>query len=758
MRLLERALLREALAYGALCLGVFLFVLMTPEVLRLSELLVRENIGLANLGRLLWATVPAKLVWAVPLSVLTALLLAMSRAAADREVVALEAVGVNPRRLLYPLLLFAAGGTALTLLATAWWGPAGARTVRRLQAELAAGQAGYEVKPRVFDERFRKLILYVQDTDQAQQRWRGVFLADLADRANPVLTVAREALVTPEPAQGRLRLHLYDGTTHTLDKKQAERYNVTTFAENIRTVPVPVAAATLETRRNADLGMAELWQAGREGRQGRPARADFHRRLALPAASLVFAALALPLGLLAQRAGRSMGFVAALGVALAYYFLFLFGDRLAREGNLAPALGVWLANSLLFLPALAWLAAPRGLGWPRRTEPQAVAGAPAALRSPETRDVALPRQGWRFPRRLDLYVIRGVCFYFVLLLAGLVLLFSLFTVLEMVDDIAAHRIHWTVVARFVWYLLPQAVYWMAPLGLMLAVLVELALLEKRNELVAMKGAGISLYRVAAPLVALGLALSSQLFWLDDGYLPRANQQQEALRNQIKGRPPQTVLPAERRWIFGEQPRIYHYAFFDPARESLGQLDVIELDPQSFAIRRRLVAQHAHWTPDLGTWVLDSGWQRDFTPGQNIAYQPFDVSTAHDLTEPPTYFLKELRESYLMNWRELGAYINELSQSGFDITRLTIHWHRKIAFPLVATLIVLIAFPFGLTMGRRGAVGGLAAGIALGFSYWALVGLFENLGNIGLLPALLAAWGPNLVFLFLGVYLSLRVQT
>lgn len=775
MRLLERYLLREIAGYTALGLGVFLFILLTPEVLRLSELLARENVALPQMAKLLLSALPAKLTWAIPLGVLAGLLMALSRAAADSEVVALQSAGVSPRQLLRASLAFAAVGALLTLAATSWWGPLAARTIQQLQAELAAGQISYEIKPRVFDERLPHYILYVQDIGEGAARWRGVFLADLSKPENPTLTLAETGVMVPDVEQHVLRLHLTKGSTHSYSADNPERYSVSTFKENVLVIPLPERATGVETRQNAPLSLAQLWRAGRTGERWRSARADFHRRLALPFACLGFGLVALPLGLLAERTGRAVGFVAAVAVALGYYFVFLFGDRMGREGGLPPSLGAWLANLILVLsfaiyffhtsklrPGSAFIAMVTRL--PDRVAGLAsralAAAAPDGQPSNSHSPPGLIRgDGWlRLPRTLDLYVARGVLFHSALLLLALLVVFALFTVLELVDEIAAHHIAWSVVARFLWYLLPQALYWLAPLALLLGVLVELALLSKRNELVAIKGAGISLYRVAVPLLGLGLAAAALLFWLDLAYLPYANQRQEVLRNQIKGRPPQTFFQADRRWIYGEEPRIYHYALFDPSENLLGQLNVLEFATDSFGLQRRLFARRAHWDAHLRAWVLEEGWERIFGPDQAVSYHPFIIESHPELTEPPSYFQKEVKESAQMNWVELADYIAELRQSGFDVTRLTVQWHIKFAYPLMAAVMVLLAFPFGFTLGTRGAIGGLALGIAIGILYWALSQIFGAVGIAALLPAVLAAWGPALIFLFAGVYLFLRIDT
>jgi len=768
MRILDRYILREILRYAGVSLGVFLFILMIPEVLRLSELLAQENVPLPQVALLFVSVIPGKLIWVVPMTVLASLLVGLSRVASDSEVVALQAAGIHPARLLRPAIVFGLAGGLVTLAATAWWSPMGARTLHRLRDELAAGQASTEVRAGVFDERFPNFILYIQNVEPATGRWSGVFLAHLADPANPRLTLAESAVAVPEPELNRLRLHLSNGSTHSYSLEQADRYSVSTFAESVVTVPLPAKAAGVEPRRNAHLGLGALWRASQDGPAWRAARADFHRRLALPVACVLFALASLPLGLLAQRSGKPVGFVAAVLVAIGYYFVFLTGDRLAREGKLLPIIGVWLANAALLLPPLlffpgrraggarGWLPAGEGLGeWLQGLLVSRNGGSASQEPAPATVRRAA---GWRLARTLDLYVVRGVLFYSLALLAGLVVLFSLFTVLEMVDDIAANKVPWAVVARFLWYLQPQAVYWMAPLAFLLGLLVELALLGKRNELVAMRGAGISLYRVALPVVLTGLAVSTALFALDYYHLPYANQGQEMLRNQIKGRPPQTFVPIAQRWIFGQQLRVYHYAFYDPVEPLLGRVSVLELEPGGFSIRRRIFAQQARWSAPIEAWVFEQGWERVFRQGETAGYRAFQATSFPELNEPPAYFQKELRESSLMNFQQLGDYMSDLRQAGFDTTRLAVQWHKKFSFPLVAAVIVLLAFPFGVAGGGRGAVGGLAVGIALGFAYWGLMGFFEAVGNFGLLPPLLAAWGPTLAFALTGVYLSLQVET
>jgi LPS export ABC transporter permease LptG/LPS export ABC transporter permease LptF len=700
------------------------------------------------------------------MAVLVGLLVAWSRLAADSELVALQATAIGFGRLLWPAVLFAAAGFLLALVTSIWWAPQAARQFRTLQGELAAGEVSYAIEPRVFDERFPNLILYVQDVESGAVRWRGVLLADASHPGETRLTLAESGIVVNDASRRRLQLHLLNGSTHEQLPGQPERYSVSTFAESDLSLPWPESRITpVELRRNAERTLGELWAASRAGERWRSFRADFHRRFALPASCLVFALAAIPLGLAGGRDGRAAGVVLAFNLFVAYYVLFVFTDRFAREGVLSPWLGVWAPNLAFALLGAGLLARtrrpPKGSSWryavgeflSRRPRTPV---APSASASETTNARARRRSG--FPRLLDLYVVRGVLFHFLLLLASFLVLFELFSLLDLIDDIARHRVGWRVVAEFFYYLLPQAIYLTLPLAALLAVLVELGVLSKRNELVAIKAAGISLFRIATPVLVLGLLLSLGLFLGDFYYLPYANQRQEALRNQIKGRPPQTVFQPQRKWIFGQGQRIFNYRFLDAQQNLFGELSVLELSPQRFALQRRLYAQRAHWEPSLQSWVFEHGWRRDFDADRTTTFQSFTLATFPEVTESPEYFKKEVLESEQMNFQELSRYIGELRQAGFEVSRLQVHWHRKFAFPLTVFVMVLLGFPFGLTVGKRGALGGIAFGIGLGMTYWVVGALFQALGNIQLLPPLLAAWGPNSLFAFAGAYWLLHIHT
>ena len=777
MRLIDRYICRQVFSYALLGLAIFTFVFFVPQLVRLMELVVRHSGGAGTVALLFLSAFPSVLTLTLPIAVLVGVLIGLGRMSADSELIALNALGIGLRRVLVPVGVLALGTALLTLAMTLWLAPAALRSHRALEERLRATQASLQVQPRVFDERFPHLVLYVQDVEAAGTRWHGAFLAESGAENSPRLTLAEEAIVIADREQGKLEFHLRQGSTHEYFRREPNRYSVTTFAQN----DFPIEVADLSAQRavqptNQERSLGEL--LAQRGPGWREARVEAHRRLAFPAACLVFALLAVPLAARPRRGGRAAGILVTLLLILGYYLVFIFGAGLARQGKLSPVAGIWVANlltGLLGLSLLPRLEQTQSEGWLARWADVLAAWrqdrrAPPATAPVQSRvhkgpaGAPRPVQVFRFgravgfPRLMDLYVLRSFFFYFFIMLAGFILLFETFTFFELFDDIARHKVPFIVVANYFRYFAFYLLYQLTPLAALVGVLITLGVMSKNNEIVAFKAGGVSLYRLALPPLGAGVVLAGAMLLLDDTYLPYANQRQDALRNQIKGRPAQTFYQPRRRWIFGEHSKVYNYELFDPDRKLFGGLNVFELDPATFQMRRRIFASRAHWEEQQKTWILESGWVRDFEGQKVSGYLPFRVTALAELSEPPSYFNREVHQYYQMDWRELRQYIRDLHQAGFDVARLSVQWHKKLAFPLIAPIIALLAIPFAFLVGTRGAVGGLALGVAIGVVYWATSALFEAMGAVGQLPPLLAGWAPDAIFAFLGLYFFLKMPT
>ena len=778
MRILTRYVLREVLGSALIGVAVFSFVLFTRDLGRILELVVRNSAPLPSVAEVFFFTLPVALTYTIPMGVLVGILIGLGRLAADSEITAMRASGIGVWRFVRMLSLFVTVAWSLAMLNSLWVAPASLAALARLQDRLKTSQASFEVQPRVFYEGFPKAVLYVQDVVSAQRTavWKGVFLADLSNPTSPRITLARQGLLVSQ-GPNSLRLHLTGGSTHETNPGSVEDYQISTFEDT--DIPIELPAAESDAPKGqAPIGTMTtraLWQRTQTtgGLDARWAALEFHRRLALPTACLVLALAGIPLGLSAKKGGKSSGFVIAIILVFAYYSFTLIGVSLAKEGKLPVILGAWLADLAFLVGGIALLyrveKRPIDMGalrrfWERLRErlrpPAPWRQGRKTESSAYSRAERRPRVfGLNFPMLLDDYVLKDFFQYLGLIVASFVVLLLVFTLFELIGDILRNHISPLVVGAYLLNVTPFFLYHTLHLCVLLAVLVTFGILQRNNEVVAMKATGISIYRIIVPVLLMTALLAAGLFTFDQIYLPHVNKRQDALRNEIKGKPAQTYLRPDRQWIFGQNSDIYYYQFFDSDRDRFANITVFQFDRVSFEVTRRIYAARALWEPDLNRWIFQKGWERSLRGSAIEHFQEFEVTTFPQLNESPAYFKKErIQSSDEMSYRELERYIKDLQQSGFDVVRLRVQLHEKLAFPLITLVMALLAVPFSLKSGRSSTLTGVASAVGIALFYLVVARSFEALGNLSQLPAPLAAWSPDIIFALVGGYLMLKVPT
>jgi LPS export ABC transporter permease LptF/LPS export ABC transporter permease LptG len=596
MRLLTRYILREVLSHALLGGVLFTFVLFTSRLGKILEVVVRDSASLSDAARLVAYFLPEALIVTIPMAVLVGILLGLSRLAADSEITAMRAAGMGALDFVRVVSFVSFGALALGLVNSLYLAPRAAASLLALQDTLKYSQASFEVEPRVFDEDFKNIVLYVQDVrpGSGAALWRHVFVADLTEPATPRITTAELAIVT-SAGPGSLNLHLTDGAQHEISPTDPNQYNISTFHTtdipmqtgaqedtHLSRSDTPILALSLpdllEHMRNPP-PPAKVSPSGPQpgkwvsatdrARASRIYRIELNKRFSYPFACLVLMLVGVPLGLSSKRGGKSAGFVLTILLVFIYYFLSSVGVALANQGKLPAFLGVWGANLLFAITGVLLLQQlSRGgvalnifssLG-------SAITQAAGRLRSdgsvnqngrPEQDLTSSVPQRLRsmlriqFPLILDDYIMREFAGSFALVLTTFSLVFLIFTFFELIGDIIRNRIAFVTVGDYLLNLIPYILYNVTPLCVLVAVLVTFGGLAKTSEFTAMKACGLSLYRVVAPVLVVTAVIAVSLFAFDESYLPAANRRQEALRSEIKGKPAQTFLRPDRQWISGQ---------------------------------------------------------------------------------------------------------------------------------------------------------------------------------------------------------------
>ena len=774
MGLLNRAILRELFSNAFLGTVLFTFVLFLQRAGKSFELLVRSSATPSTIASLFGLLLPLTMTFALPTGALVGILITLSRMSSDGEIIGMRAAGVPSRRILSPVLVVGLFFTFITAACSLWLTPWSIRKTETLLGKLAAEELTSEVQPRVFEEQFPNRVLYVGDSIPGRTEiWRDVFIADLrapSDRPStgsdqsqgPSITLAREAVASPDVKNNRIQIHLLDASTHQATKDPSV-YISTSF---------PSGDEALEASHPSDVHVRPFSEQDtlpllRASRKSRDAAIELHRRLALPLACVLLAVVGIALGASSRKAGKSAAFVVTVFLAFLYYMGLISLISLAQQGTLAPAPAVWFPNAVFAVAGIILLARLERPGDRNLVDSAKsfVQSAWARVRkgAEETEEKGAPASRLSrlhfLPQILDTYIVSSFLFYFALLLASFVFMTHVYTFFELLGDIVKNHIPMSKMLTYLFFLTPELVYESTPVSVLVAVLVTFGIMAKHNEVIAFKATGVSLYRLAGPVLVTSLLLSAGLFSLDSsGVLPEANRRQDALRDEIKGRAPRTYLRPDRKWIYGQGPRIYYYTYFDTHNSAMDGVNVYEFDMHPFRLKRHISAQRARWEPVTNTWIFVNGWSREMKSRVESSGQVFQATTFPELTEPPAYFLKEVIQDKQMNFAQLGAYIRELRQSGFDTVHLRVQLAKKFSVPLFAFIMALIAAPFAFLTGSRGAMAGVGVSLGVAVAYWSLGQLFEQLGNVNQLPPELAAWAPDALFAVAALYLLTRLRT
>ena len=761
-RIIDRYVLREVVPPFFVGLLLVVFVLLMNQVLLLTELFIDKGVAAPEALRILGFLVPSILVFALPMAVLMGVLGGVARLSSDSEVVALQSLGVGPRRLGRPVLVFGFCGFLLTLPLALIVAPRANSAWVRAMAGSVVGRVQLKVRPLEFNETLPNTVFLVREAGR-DDRWRDVFAYMAGDPANPRLVLARSGTIRLFPEQRRAVLQLEDGAVYAGPAADPAKDTLTTFdrmEEEIDVEDLFPRISSAKRVREKDIGelvrdLAAMETAApglRDARQVRAHRIEIHKKFALPAAGLVLALLGLPLGLMTGRAGRTGGFSLGLVVILVYYGLLTAGENFAMDGRLSAFLGMWGPDILLAAAAVILsLSAGRPRPVPRaaRRSPAPAPDAARATAAPRSRPL-------RFPGLLDLYVSRKFLGLLALVLAALSAAAFLLVFFENLGETLARGKPAALLARYVWFKLPEFLAFLLPAAVLTAALLALGFLARTNEATAMKACGLSAYRTVLPVLVLAAAASLLAFAVQERVVPAAHARSEAAWGAINGLPPRSYSYLNRHWILGRSgDRIYRYDYLDPGSGTLSRLSVFDIDPGRWELARRFFAEKAAF--EDGALVYRDGWTRDFTAAAGPSFVR-SASGRVPLADAKDAFLEPSREPLQMTLAELGQHVEEVRRMGFPAGRLRAELAQKRALPFVSLVMALLAVPFGFRMGRKGALVGVGLSVAVAMAYWGTFAVFRSLGMTGTLTPFLGAWGANLIFGLAGVVGLFRLRT
>jgi LPS export ABC transporter permease LptF/LPS export ABC transporter permease LptG len=768
-RLIERYVLRTIFPYSLASLILLTAILFAQQTGRYFETIFHGVMPSSFVYGLAVALLPAVFVFTIPMAVLSGTIIGLGRMGSDSELVAMRAAGVSTWRILWPAL-------ALGLIATAVTGELNLKEAPRAQQQLksvAVRSALYKldspVEPRTFTSEIPGYVIYVRDGDKSHGQWGRVFIQTQEADHSAMLVTARTGRI--DSSAEKSELVLQDAMRTRLPAADARDQSYVVERLDLLRIVFNTGRGSLLAKLQKqestpdEMGWTELRQfiARSDGAAKREAGMIFHKRLAFSLTPLVFALFGSGLALRMRRGSRGFGVLVSLLVLLIYYLVTLGGDQMARAGSLPPIVGAWLATVLTMAMGITLLASrPRQVGaWFRRTAKVR----PAITARAEIAPVfaGLRARPWvvSFPTLLDVSIVRTMAFSFFFGFVTLVLIFNVFTTLELWRFITANRASVKLVAQYLFYLLPLVSVELLPASVLVAALMTYALIARRREAVAWWASGQSVYRLMLPGLAFAVLIAAGSWFIQERVMPQANVRQDSLRARIQGRSAQVAAGSERRWLVSADGlRIYSYKF-DDQRQILIKPWIYDFDARGIELKRVTIGEEGKWL-DAGAFEITRAQWVDLPAQTAPDKSPVVAQSAEQLkissVDPPFVFRPTVDRPSQLSADRLRIYIRTLKDRGAETAALAVALQRKYATPFGVIVMALIGMPLAISFGRKSTVVALCSAVVVSLAFWLVSGGFQQLGEHALLPPAPAVWTPIVIFACGGLYFISRVRT
>jgi lipopolysaccharide export system permease protein len=357
-------------------------------------------------------------------------------------------------------------------------------------------------------------------------------------------------------------------------------------------------------------------------------------------------------------------------------------------------------------------------------------------------------------RQLDRYVLRSWVRIFVLTALGFPVVSILINLTDTLNRLLDRGLTMKQIAISYVYSIPENAFLVMPAAVLFATVFTVGAMGRHSELTAAKAGGQSFHRLMRPIF-LAAALASALAFAVGELAPGATARQLEIQKAKQTRPSRTRFNFVYR---GDAGWVYTIRSLDVTTRQLKQL---MLERQGTGLSYPglvLTADSASYDDSRKIWRLRRGTSRIIASPARQATFNFRSMRLRTLNQSPADLLAEPKAPDEMRYAELGRYIDALKRSGNDANKLVVEQALKLALPATCIIIALFGAPLAVTTPRAGAAVGVAISLGTTVIFLLFVQITKAIGAGGVINPVLAAWVPNLVFLFGGLVLLAKVRT
>ena len=366
-------------------------------------------------------------------------------------------------------------------------------------------------------------------------------------------------------------------------------------------------------------------------------------------------------------------------------------------------------------------------------------------------------------RILDKYIIKNFLIPFFYCLFLFIFLYIIIDLFGHLDEILKNKVPVLMLQEYYFSMIPFILMNTTPVAALISTIYVISTMNKYDEITAMRAAGINIFRVLAPFICIGLAISIVIFAISEKLLPTSIKNAQALKEiyiekEASSSETENVSRDKKTLVnnialYGKNDRLIFIKSYDRTKGLASHITILKQDKGGNVIKK-INAQEGKWT--LSSWTFYNVLLYELDKDGMVKGNPlFFQARAFDMEDPGELISKGTNYEF-MSFKDLSNYIDNFSNTSPDIiNRLRVDLHQKVSFPFTNLVVILIGAGFAIKIRPRGkaaAITGMGMSILIGFIYYALMAACLALGKGGILPPFISAHCANVVFGFVGIVL------
>lgn len=731
--------------------GLFFYtsLFLITSFIEIAELSLKNGIPFFRASYIIFLSFPYILTTTIPMAIFFGILLSISKLQSQNEIFAFYSLGFSKKIFFSQTFRISILFFLIHIIISFFILPISNKNLVKYRIQLLQSGVSKNIEPKTFLKIFPQKVIYIKNLKNERKSWEGIFIADYSQANIEQYIYAKSGQLYLNKEGNQLWLKINQSTALYLKDEKSFQKNISK-EQNILLFP-PFKQSISYKLGAREKNLIELYKSFNDKNKyiRNRSKVEFHKRFVLPALTFIFPFLALSISLRKREKGSVKGyaFLISLFVILISYLFLIYNESLAVEGKLNPALSMWIIPVFFVFATLLFLFLPK-----KEKSNKSFSFLKVIKKNSIKKKQKKSSLNFYL---LDFYLLRTILPYLFISILAISSLYIIFDFANIVEEIHKNKVPFSYVISYYFYSLPQSLYdYIIPLSILISFGIGIAVLEKYKEITALKGLGISIFRISSSILIFTFILGLAIFIFSEVYLPLINQRSEEYKAIILGKqkiPKIARFFGQDTFIASEEGWIYKYKSFEKKNNSIINFKGFnfEKEPNNF-----ITANELYFVK--GKWVVAKGVERKIYEDR-IEFKKIE-NDYYEIPDTPETFSSILLSPNNLNIFKLKEHIYNLKKAGYKPSNWEVKMWQKLFYPL---FILLLGFLSIVASFHSSAIyqiwGNLAKILFIGILYWILVIFFAKMGEMHMLSPFLSAFSPNIISILTGTYFYFGIK-